>query len=360
MVAPSSSRERDVAVHLAFQALAQVARGDVVAVAAGERRIVDREDHGDRGLVHDDGGKRHRVLDVGDGLADVDRLEAGDGHQIAGVGFGDLRALQPFEAVELGDLALDHGAVAAADGHDVARADAAVDHAAQRDAAHVVIVVVVGDQDLQRRVRISLRSGDELVDGLEERLQVLLGIGELEGAGALAGDGVEDGELDLVLAGVEVDVEVVDLVQDLFHARVLAIDLVDDHDRGEVQLQGLSQHESRLRQGPLRGVHEEEDAVHELQDALNLAAEVGVAGGVEDVDLDPAVDDGGVLGHDRDALFALQVVGVHDPLHDLLVLAEDAALPEHGVDEGGLAVVHVGHDGDVAQVIADGLSHGVL
>ena len=28
--------------------------------------------------------------------------------------------------------------------------------------------------------------------------------------------------------------------------------------------------------------------------------------------------------------------------------AEDAALIEHGVDESGLAVVHVGDDGDVA------------
>ena len=38
----------------------------------------------------------------------------------------------------------------------------------------------------------------------------------------------------------------------------------------------------------------------------------------------------------------------------VLVVAEDAALPEHGVHERGLAVVDVGDDGDVAQVLAHG------
>ena len=59
--------------------------------------------------------------------------------------------------------------------------------------------------------------------------------------------------------------------------------------------------------------------------------------------------DRGVLGEDRDALLALEVGRVHDPVDDLLAGAERAGLAEHGVDEGGLAVVDVGDDGDVAQ-----------
>ena len=82
--------------------------------------------------------------------------------------------------------------------------------------------------------------------------------------------------------------------------------------------------------------------------ALDLAAEVGVAGRVDDVDLDALVDDRGVLGHDGDAALALQVVGVHHALGDLLVVAEDVALAEHAVDQGRLAVVDVGDDRDVA------------
>ena len=60
------------------------------------------------------------------------------------------------------------------------------------------------------------------------------------------------------------------------------------------------------------------------------------------------IEDGGVLGEDGDAALALELVRVHDALGDGLIGAEGAGLAEHGVDEGGLAVVDVGDDGDVA------------
>ena len=98
----------------------------------------------------------------------------------------------------------------------------------------------------------------------------------------------------------------------------------------------------------VNGVHQKDDAVDPLQDPLHLPAEVGVAGGVHDVDLHVPVLDGGVLGQDGDAPLPLQVAGVHHPVLDLLVGPEGAALFQHLVDEGGFAVVDVGDDGDVA------------
>ena len=111
-------------------------------------------------------------------------------------------------------------------------------------------------------------------------------LAQVRGALAIAGDGVEDGELDLVLVGVEVDEQVVDLVQHLLGAGVLAVDLVDDDDGHQAERERLREHEPRLRQRPLGGVDEEHDAVHHAERALHLAAEVGVAGRVDDVDLD--------------------------------------------------------------------------
>ena len=161
---------------------------------------------------------------------------------------------------------------------------------------------------------------------------------------------VEHRELELVLGGVEVDEEVVDLVQHLLGPRVLAVDLVDHHHRGQPGLQGLAEHVAGLGQGALGGVHQQHHPVHHLEGALDLAPEVAVAGGVDDVDLGVAVVDGGVLGQDGDAALALQVVGVHDPLAVLLVGAEHPALLQQRVHQGGLAVVDVGDDGDVAKV----------
>ena len=87
-----------------------------------------------------------------------------------------------------------------------------------------------------------------------------------------------------------------------------AVDLVDDDDHPVAQLQRAAEHEAGLGHGALGGVDEQDDAVDHLQDALDLAAEVGVAGGVDDVDLRVAVLDGGVLGEDGDAALTLEVV----------------------------------------------------
>ena len=67
-----------------------------------------------------------------------------------------------------------------------------------------------------------------------------------------------------------------------------AVDLVDDDDRPQPALERLAQHEARLRQRPLGGVDQQQGAVGHLEDALDLAAEVGVAGRVDDVDLGAA------------------------------------------------------------------------
>ncbi len=77
-----------------------------------------------------------------------------------------------------------------------------------------------------------------------------------------------------------------------------------------------------------------------------------MAGSVHDIDGQPAVRDRGVLGQDRDALLPLQVTGVEHPVGDLRVRAERPRLPQHRVDQRGLAVVDVRDDRDVAQVIA--------
>ena len=107
-----------------------------------------------------------------------------------------------------------------------------------------------------------------------------------------------------------------------------------------------------LGQRALGRVDEEEDAVDHEERALDLAAEVGVAGGVDDVQADAVVVDGRLLGEDRDPLLALEVHRVHDPVDDGLVGPERAGLAEHRVDERRLAVVDVGDDRDVAEVLA--------
>ena len=164
-----------------------------------------------------------------------------------------------------------------------------------------------------------------------------------------AGVGGDDGELDVVVAGVEVQEQLVDLVDHLVGPGVGAVDLVEHHDGRQVAGQGLGQHVAGLGHGAVGGVDQQEDAVHQGQGPLDLAAEVGVAGGVHQVDAHalPLHRDG--LGEDGDAPLPLLVVGVEDPLHPDLVGGEHPGGAEDGVDQGGLAVVDVGDQGDVAE-----------
>ena len=106
-----------------------------------------------------------------------------------------------------------------------------------------------------------------------------------------------------------------------------------------------------LGPGTIRGVDEQHRAVDHREGAFDLAAEVGVAGGVDDVQAAGAEPEGGLLGEDRDALLALEIEGVEDPVDDGGVGTEGAGLAEHRVDERRLAVVDVGDDRHVAQFV---------
>ena len=137
---------------------------------------------------------------------------------------------------------------------------------------------------------------------------------ELRRHPALLGRAVEDREVELLVGGVERREQVEHLVDHLDRARVGAVDLVDDDDRLQAHLQRLRHHELGLRQRTLGGVDQHQRAVDHVEDALDLAAEIGVARRVDDVDAGVLPEDRGGLGEDGDAALALQVVGIHRAL----------------------------------------------
>ena len=102
---------------------------------------------------------------------------------------------------------------------------------------------------------------------------------------AQLGVGVEHGEVELVFVRVEIDEEVVDLVEDFLGAGVGAIDFVDDEDGEQLGFERLGEDVAGLRQGAFGGVDQQHDPVDHFEGALDFTAEIGVAGGVDDVDL---------------------------------------------------------------------------
>ena len=172
-------------------------------------------------------------------------------------------------------------------------------------------------------------------------------------AGAAAG--VERREVELLVIGLEVEEQLEHFVEHFGGAGVGAVDLVDDDDRLEAERERLAGDELGLRHRPFGGVDQQDDAVDHRQDALDLGAEIGVAGRVDDVDVGGLAVwrrpfDRGAFGEDGDPALFLEVVRIHRPLFDALVVAEGAGLAEQLVDERGLAVIDVGDDRHVAQV----------
>ena len=82
-----------------------------------------------------------------------------------------------------------------------------------------------------------------------------------------------------------------------------------------------------------------------------LTAEIGMAGGVHHIDAHITAANGCVFGQDGDAALTLDIVRIHNPLIDLFILPESAALPQHGVHQRGLPVIDVRDDRDVPQIV---------
>ncbi len=207
---------------------------------------------------------------------------------------------------------------------------------------------------LQRAVGVDFGRRHVLEDGLEQRAHVLALVALVDHREAVQARGIDDREVELLFGSAELVEEIEGVVDHPVRTRARAVDLVDDHDRLEAEGERLAGHEAGLRHRAFLGVDQQQHAVDHRQHALDLAAEVGVARGVDDVDVGLAVLDRAVLGEDGDAAFLLDVAGVHDALGDLLVFAEGAGLAQKLVDEGGLAMIDVGDDGDVA----NGAGHG--
>ena len=259
-------------------------------------------------------------------------------------------ALEPAKGQQLGDAALLDQLAFAVEHLDVlvglhgAGGDAAGD-----DAAEIGIGFQDGAEHAER-AGLDMRRLDVAQHQIEQRRHRILRPVLARRHPAFLGRTVENRKVELLVAGIECGEKVEHLVHHLRRARVGAVDLVDDDDGLQSHLQRLRHHEFGLRQRALGGVHQHDGAVNHIEDALDLAAKIGMAGRVDDIDAGVFPDHRGRLGQNGDTAFALEIVGIHGALDHALVLAERARLLQQPVDQGGLAVVDVGDDGDVAEI----------
>ncbi len=167
---------------------------------------------------------------------------------------------------------------------------------------------------------------------------------------ALLGRAVENREVELLVGGIERGEKIKHLIDHLGGARVSTVDLVDDHDGLEAHLERLRHDELGLRQRTLGGIDKHQCAIDHIENAFDLAAEIGVARRIDDVDAGAVPDNRSGFSQNGNATLAFEVIGIHGALDHALVLAIRPGLLQQAVDQGRFAMVDMRDNGDVAKI----------
>ncbi len=159
-------------------------------------------------------------------------------------------------------------------------------------------------------------------DQVEQRVQVLARAVKLLVGPAGAARGVEMREIELVVIGAKVGEQVEHLVQGAVGLGIGLVDLVQHHDGRRPRASALEVTNFVCGIGPSAASTSRHHAIDHGQDAFHLAAEIGVAGGVDDVDAHAVMFDAGAFRQNRDAALAFDVVAVHRAFGRGLVVAD--------------------------------------
>ena len=119
-----------------------------------------------------------------------------------------------------------------------------------------------------------------------------------------------------------------------------------------MQRKRLLKNKSRLRHGTFSRVDKKDNTIYHLEYTLNLAAEVRMSRGVDDVYLDALIMHGCILCKYCNSAFAFKSVRVHYTLFRCLIFAVNTTLLEHFVNKGRLAVVNVCDYRNISQIFS--------
>ena len=291
-----------------MQAIAQVARGQILSVFAGKRPAVYGKDHRQRWLVNQQRLKRRRRLQIRDALADLNVFDASDRDDITcGNRFGFV-AFQSAKGKKLGDLRRLDFAVQLADAYFLAALQSSIEHARDGDAPQKLAVIQVHHLNLQYARGIARRRGNMLHDGFKQGQQIFRIVTEFVVGHAAARIGVNDWKIELVFGSVQVDEQVVDFVEHFFRTRVGTVNFVQYDHRRQLRRKSFLQDVARLRQGPFARVDQHHHAVDQPKRALDFPAEIAVARRVHNVDFRPAKKQRRIFRQNGNTALAFQFV----------------------------------------------------
>ena len=220
------------------------------------------------------------------------------------------------------------------------------------DTSNIFVIINGTDQYLCVCIRVSLRSRDVFQNSLKQRLHVLWCILQIQNSVSCFCRCIEEWAVELLIGSTKIHKKFQNLVNNLVWPCFWTVYLINADDYVQIQLKSFFQNEFGLRHSAFESVNQKDNAVYHFQYTLNLAAEVSMSWGIDNVDLCVFVMNCCVLGENCDTTLSLNIVGVHDTFLNLLIGTENTALFQKLVYQSGFTMVNVGNDGYVTYIFA--------
>ncbi len=241
-------------------------------------------------------------------------------------------------------------------GHFLVDLYAAVVHFSDSDPAYIFVIIDRADQYLRSGFRVAFRGRNIVQNRFKEGGHVLSPGIHIQGSNPCFGRSEDERAVQLLFTGIQIDKQFQHFINNFPWPCLRAVDFIDAYDNGKLQFQSLAQNEFCLRHSAFKGVHDENNAVYHFQDALHLAAEIGMARSIDNIDFGIFINNGSVFGQNGNPPFPFDIVGVHNTFRNFLIFTENAALFQQFVHQCSLAVVNVGDNSNVSYVFS-GLFH---
>ena len=183
------------------------------------------------------------------------------------------------------------------------------EHQTGQDTPQEIVAIEQRDQKLERPIGIGRRRGDMRNDSFEQRRQRPFAAIRIQAGIAIAAAGKKHGKIKLFISRIQRHEQVEHFVEHFLNPLVGPVDLVHDDNRTQAERKRLAGHELGLRHCAFGSVYKQNHPINHAQDALDLTAEIGVAGRIDNVD--PRIDalpmpfDAGAFRQNRDPTFFL-------------------------------------------------------
>src|SRR5690606_4885553 len=315
--------QRHVRLELSLEPVAQLTTGDIFTFASCQRRRVDHEVHGKRGLVNTQHGQGFGGIRIHDCATDTDIFDTIDQHDVTRFCLIDQLSVKAAELLHLIDASLEAFALGTKlYQHILPWADLSAIDAPDADLSNVSAVVDRNDLQLQGAVGIVFSLRHVLENGVEKRTHVAASHIVGQACEARKARCIDNRKIQLLFGGSQLVKQIKGGVDDMVRAGTLPVNLVDHNDRFQTKAKCLACDESGLRHGAFNSVNQQEYAVNHGQHPFDFASEVRVSRGVNDVDVCTLVLDRTVFRQDGDATLFLDIARVHDPFGHVLVIAK--------------------------------------